>query len=48
MFLAYVTYIWRNFEPTLKLFGDDCKMYRKIMNESDMETLQLDLDGLGK
>jgi hypothetical protein len=47
LFHAYVKDIWRNYEPTVKLFGDDYIIYRKIMNESDIETLQVDLDGLG-
>ena len=48
LFLAYVNGIWRNFEPTIKLIGDDCIIYRKIMNESGIEILQLDRYGLGE
>jgi hypothetical protein len=29
------------------LFADDCIIYRKIMNDSDTEKLQIDLDRLG-
>jgi hypothetical protein len=31
-FLAYVNYIWRNVESTIRLFSDDCVIYRKIIN----------------
>jgi hypothetical protein len=44
LFLAYVNNMWRNMESTIKLFSDDCVMYRKTMNYSDIETLQIDLD----
>jgi hypothetical protein len=47
LFLAYINDIWRNLEPTIKLFSDDCIIYRKIMNDSNRETLQIDLDRLG-
>jgi hypothetical protein len=43
LFLAYVNDIWRNLEPTDKLFADDCIIYRKITNYSDVERLQIDL-----
>jgi hypothetical protein len=41
MFLAYVNDIWRNIEPTIRLFTDDCIIYGKIMNKKDMEKLQI-------
>jgi len=47
LFLAYVNDIWRNMESTIKLFADDCIIYRKIINNADMEKLQ-DLDRLGE
>jgi hypothetical protein len=47
LFLAYVNDIWRNIESTIRLFADDCIIYRKIMNDSDTERLQIDLDRLG-
>jgi hypothetical protein len=46
LFLRYVNVIWRNLESTVKLFADSCVVYRKIMNESDIDTLQIDLDRL--
>jgi len=35
-------------ESTIKLFADDCIIYRKIMNDSDTDTLQIDVDRLGQ
>jgi hypothetical protein len=43
---AYVNYIWRNTESTIRLFADDCIIYRKIINNKDMEHLQMDLNRL--
>ena len=48
MFLAYVNDIWRNMESTIRLFADDCVIYRKIINNADMKKLQKDLDKLGE
>jgi hypothetical protein len=45
---ASVNDIWRDLESTIKLFADGCIIYRKIMNDSDIETLQIDLDKLGQ
>jgi hypothetical protein len=47
LFLAYINDIWRNIESTVRLFADDCIIYRKIMNDSGTEKLQIDLDRLG-
>ena len=47
LFLAYVNDIWRNMESTIRLFADDCVIYRKIINNADMGKLQKDLDRLG-
>ena len=35
-------------ESTIRLFADDCVIYRKIINNTDMEKLQKDLDTLGE
>jgi len=35
-------------ESTIRLFADDCVIYRKIINNADMEKLQKDLDRLGE
>ena len=48
LFLAYVNDIWRNMESTIRLSADDCVIYRKIINNEDMEKLQKVLDRLGE
>jgi hypothetical protein len=48
LFLAYVNDIWRNLESTIKLFADDCTICRKIMNNSYIDMLQIDVDRLGE
>jgi len=30
LFLAYVNDIWRNMKSTIRLFADDCVIYRKL------------------
>jgi len=35
-------------ESTIRLFAEDCVIYRKIINNADMEKLQKDLDRLGE
>ena len=35
-------------ESTVRLFADDCVIYRKIINNEDIEKLQKDLDRLGE
>jgi len=47
LFLAYVNDIWRNIESTIRLFADDCVIYRKIINKEDIEKLQKDWTGWG-
>ena len=46
LFLSYVHDIWRT-QSTIRLFADDCVIYRKIMN-NDIEKLQIHLVRLGK
>jgi len=48
LFLAYVNDIWRNTESNIRLFADDCIIYRKIMDSIDIDKLQTDLKRLGK
>jgi len=48
LFLAYVNDIWKNMESTIRLFADDCVIYRKIIHNEGMENLQKDLNRLGK
>jgi len=47
-FLVYVNDIWRNINSSIRLFADDCKIYRKITNRNNIEKLQKDLDTLGE
>ena len=48
LFLAYVNDIWRNVDSTIRLFADECVIYRKIINIADMEKLQKVLNRLGE
>jgi len=45
-FLGYVNDIWRNIDFNIRLFADDCIIYRKITNRNNIEKLQKDLDTL--
>ena len=47
LFLAYVNDIWRNTESTIRLFADDCVIYRKIINKEDRKVAE-NLDRLGE
>jgi len=44
LFLVYVNDIWRNIDSSIRLFADNCIIYRKITNKNDIEKLQKDLD----
>ena len=46
--IAFINDIWRNTESTVRLFADECVIYRKIINNEDMEKSQKDLDRLGE
>ena len=48
LFLMCVNDIWRDLESNIKLFADDSIINRKIMNDSNIDTLQIDLDRLGE
>jgi hypothetical protein len=48
LFLAYVNDIWRNAESTIRLFADDCIIYRTIVNNKHVEKLQIHLNRLGE
>jgi len=48
LFLAYVNDIWRNMESTVRLFADDCVIYRKMINNADMEKFQRNPDWVGE
>jgi len=45
LFLDYVSDIWKNMESTIRHFADDCVIYRKIINNEDMEILQKEWTG---
>ena len=47
LFLAYVNDIGRNAESNIRMFADDCIIYRKITDSSDIDMLQTDLNRLG-
>jgi hypothetical protein len=36
-----------NTDSTIRLFADDCTIYKKIINNTDVKRLQIDLDTLG-
>jgi hypothetical protein len=46
LFLAYVNDILGNTESTIRLSAGDCIIYRKIINNKDMENFQIDLNRL--
>ena len=39
----YVNDIWRNIDSSIRLFADDCIIYRKITNRNGIEKLQKDM-----
>ena len=39
LFLAYINDIGRNIDSNIRLFADDCIIYRKIVTEADMTNL---------
>ena len=38
----------RNFDSRIRLFADDCIIYKKITNKNNVKNLQKDLDTLGE
>jgi hypothetical protein len=48
LFPAYVNDIWINIDSTIRLFADDCIIYREVKNHNDKENLQTDLNRPGK
>ena len=47
LFLVYVNNIWRNVDSCIRLFTDNCIIYRKNTNKNDIDKLQKDLDTMG-
>jgi len=48
LFVVYINDIWRNIDSCIRIFADNCIIYRKITNKDDIEELQKDLDTLGE
>ena len=48
LFLHYINDISTNIESKIRLFADDCIIYRKILNIKDVEKLLADLHRLGE
>jgi hypothetical protein len=46
LFLASVNDTWRNTASSIRLSADDCIIYRKIVDNSDITMLQRDLNSL--
>jgi len=46
LFLVRVKNIWRNIDSNIRLFADECIIYRKITNKNDIRNFQKDLDTL--
>jgi hypothetical protein len=48
LFLEYVNNIWSNPESTIRLFTDNCIIFREIINNKCMKELQIYLNSLGE
>jgi hypothetical protein len=46
LFLAYVNDIWRGIDSRIRLFANDCVIYRQIKDSGDIGKLQRDLNRL--
>ena len=46
LFLCYINDLPNNLQSSVRLFADDCVIYREIQNEFDSNVLQEDLDTL--
>ena len=44
LFLLHINALTSVVSSEVRLFGDDCLIYRKIKNQEDLITLQKDLD----
>ena len=47
-FLTYINDLPNNIHSSIRLFADDCVLYREIKNEIDSQELQRDLNSLMK
>ena len=48
LFLTYISDLPNNIHSSIRLFADDCVLYREIKNENDSQELQKDLNSLMK
>ena len=48
LFLVFINDLPDNIRSSVRLFSDDCVLYRNICTPSDYLTLQDDLDSLGR
>ena len=48
LFLTYINDLPNNINSSIRLFADDCVLYREIKNEIDSQELQKDLNSLMK
>ena len=48
LFLTYINDLPNNINSSIRLFADDCVLYREIQNEIDSQELQKDLNSLMK
>ena len=46
LFLIYINDLTNNLQSDIRLFADDCILYREVKNSSDSAVLQSDLDAL--
>jgi hypothetical protein len=46
LFLLYINDITQGIQSEMRLFADDCVLYRKIVSDSDVNSLQADIDKL--
>ena len=46
LFLVYLNDIWSNVDMIIRLYADDCIIYRKIINKNNIEKLEKNLDTL--
>lgn len=46
LFLVYINDVGNNLSSNVRLFADDCVIYRKINSSEDSNTLQTDLDNI--
>jgi len=48
IFIVYVNGTWRNIDLCIRLFVEECIIYRKIKNKNNIEKLRKDLNTLGE